>query len=94
MKEYAVYILTNFNNSVFYTGITNNLTRRIYEHKTSINNDSFTTKYKIYKLVWYDLFPTAEEAIEVEKRIKGWIRLKKIKLITSKNPHFEDLTLR
>ncbi len=78
MKEYAVYILTNFNNSVFYIGITNNLKRRVWEHKRSMDADSFTGRYKIYKLVWFELFPTPEEAI----------------LIKNKNPFFKDLTLR
>ena len=94
MNEYAVYILTNFNNLVFYTGITNNLRKRVWEHKNKANPDSFTGKYKLYKLVWFELFPTPEEAIIIEKRIKGWVRAKKIKLIESKNIRFEDLTLR
>ena len=94
MKEYAVYILTNFDNTVFYTGITNNLNRRIWEHKKHANPDSFTGKYKAFKLVWYQLFPTPDEAIIIEKRIKGWVRVKKIKLIKKMNPLFNDLTLR
>lgn len=93
MKEYSVYILTNFNNLVFYTGITNNLKRRIWEHKNSVNPDSFTTKYNVNKLVWFEYFPTSEEATIVEKRIKGWLRVKKIKLIKSSNPLFKDLLL-
>jgi len=92
MKEYAVYILTNFTNSVFYTGITNDLKRRMWEHK-NINPDSFTSKYKTHKLVWFEFFPTPEEAIIIEKRIKGWVRIKKIQLIKSKNEHFEDLKI-
>lgn len=94
MKEYYVYLLTNHNNSVIYCGITNDLQRRIWEHKNSTNHDSFTAKYKTYKLVWFEQFSTPEEAIIIEKRIKGWIRVKKINLIKSKNPLFEDLTLR
>ena len=94
MKEYVVYILTNFNNLVFYTGITNNLKRRIWEHKHSSNSDSFTGTYNVYKLVWFELFPTPNEAILIEKRIKGWVRAKKIKLIMSTNPKLQDLTLR
>lgn len=90
-KSYFVYILTNYTNSVFYIGITNNLQRRIFEHKTKVNPDSFTGKYRLYKLIWFEEFPTAQEAIIIEKRIKGWTRIKKIKLITSKNPSFKDL---
>ncbi|MCX6732827.1 MAG: GIY-YIG nuclease family protein [Candidatus Roizmanbacteria bacterium] len=93
MKEYAVYILTNFNNSVFYTGITNNLKRRLWEHDQCINPNSFTTKYHVNKLVWFEYLPTAEEAIVVEKKIKGWLRIKKIKLIKRNNPSFSDLTI-
>lgn len=94
MKEFAVYILTNYDNTVLYTGITNNLRRRIWEHKHNLNSNSFTGKYKTYKLVWFELFPTSEEAILAEKKIKGWIRTKKMKLIINKNPLFKDLTLR
>jgi len=94
MKGYAVYILTNFNNSALYTGITNDLIRRMWEHTHNTDPDSFTGKYKTYKLVWFELFPAPEEAIIVEKRIKGWVRIKKIKLISKKNPQFSDLTLR
>lgn len=93
MDKYSTYILTNITNSVFYTGITNNLKRRIWEHKNNANPDSFTTKYNVHKLVWFEYFPTPEEAIMVEKRIKGWVRMKKIKLIKSLNPLFKDLSL-
>ena len=94
-KNYFVYILTNYKNSVFYTGFTNDLNKRVLEHKTKINPDSFTSKYKLYKLVWYELFTNPEEAIIVEKKVKDMRREKKINLIKSKNPSFEDLyTLR
>ena len=92
MRHFFVYILTNFNNTVLYVGITNNLVRRFFEHKHGLNQTSFTKKYKLTKLVWYEEFPTAEEAIAVEKKIKGWIRVKKIELIKSKNPNFDDLS--
>ena len=91
MKEYAVYILTNITNTVFYTGITNDLNRRIIEHKQCVSPNSFTGKYKVHKLVWFEFFPSPEEAIVIEKRIKGWLRIKKIKLIMSKNSKFQDL---
>jgi len=93
MKEYFVYILTNFNNSVFYTGITSDIKRRLWEHAHSLNPDSFTTKYKVGKLVWFEQFPSPEEAVLIEKRIKGWVRTKKIKLIKHANPLFKDLSL-
>ena len=91
-KYYFVYIITNYKNSVFYTGITNNLEKRIYEHKKGIFNNSFTKKYHLYKLVWFEKFNSPTEAIATEKKIKGWTRNKKINLIKNKNPKFIDLT--
>lgn len=91
MKEYFVYILTNYINTVFYTGITNNLERRVWEHKHSINFHSFTTKYKIYKLVWYESFSAPDEAIIIEKRVKDMNRKKKLLLIQEKNPDMDEL---
>lgn len=93
MKEYAVYILANSSNSVFYTRITNSLKRRLSEHKQCINPSSFTSKYHVHKLVWFEYFSTAEDAITVEKKIKGWMRIKKTNLIKRNNPSFSDLTL-
>lgn len=90
-KNYYVYIITNYTNTVIYTGITNNLERRIYEHKNGINVSSFSKKYKLYKLVWYELFPNPNDAIAFEKKIKGWKRVKKIESIKLKNPLFKDL---
>lgn len=85
-KDYFVYILTNHTNTVFYTGITNNLSRRIWEHKNKLNPDSFTGKYKVYKLVWFELFSNPEEAIIVEKKVKDMRKEKKLLLIKNKNP--------
>ena len=94
-KNWFVYIITNYKNTVLYTGITNNLQRRIWEHKTGLIKSSFSKKYHLYKLVWFEEFNTPREAIEAEKKIKGWKREKKIKLIKGKNPNFQDLfTLR
>ena len=90
-KDYFVYILTNHINSVFYTGVTNNLARRVWEHKNKSNPDSFTKKYKVYKLVWFELFSNPEEAIEIEKKVKDMRREKKITLITNKNPLFAEI---
>ncbi len=90
MKNYYTYIATNYTNSVLYTGVTNNLYRRIYEHKNGLV-DGFTKKYKINKVVFYEVFSNPEDAIRAEKKIKGWIRKKKEELIKSKNPEFKDL---
>ena len=95
LKNWFVYIITNYKNTVLYIGITNNLERRIWEHKTGLIKSSFSNKYHLYKLVWFEEFNTPQEAIEAEKKIKGWKREKKIRLIKDKNPNFQDLfTLR
>lgn len=91
-KKWFVYIITNYLNTVFYTGVTNNLQRRIYEHKTGIVDNSFSKKYRIYKLIWFKEFNSPNEAIIIEKKIKDMRREKKLKLITDKNPKFNDLS--
>ena len=90
MPEYYVYIMTNKSRTL-YTGVTNDLERRVYEHKHKLV-PGFTSKYNITRLAWYESFANVEEAIESEKRIKGWRRSKKITLIESKNPDWEDLS--
>jgi putative endonuclease len=87
----TVYILTNIHNNVFYTGVTSNLIARIQEHRDKVYPDSFTAKYNVCKLVYYQSFPTIEEAIAEEKRIKGGNRKQKINLINSMNPEWKDL---
>lgn len=89
MRSYFVYIATNFHNTVLYTGITNNLERRMYEHANKIIH-GFTSKYNINKLIWYEKFSNPKEAIAAEKKIKGWCREKKINLIKKYNPNFLD----
>lgn len=89
-KSYFVYIATNKINSVIYVGVTNNLIRRIYEHKQKLGS-KFTTQYNITKLVYYEIFNDITEAIKREKQIKGGSRQKKINLILKANPTFEDL---
>ena len=84
-------MLTNYTNTVLYIGITNNLERRIEEHKLHILSSSFTSRYHLYKLVWYEEFSSAIEAIAAEKKLKGWIRKKKDTLIASINPTWKDL---
>ena len=87
---YYVYLMTNWNNKVLYTGITNNLERRVYEHRNKLI-DGFTSKYNINKLVYYDYTTDVASAIEREKQIKGWSRKKKNELIYSMNPTWKDL---
>ncbi len=89
-KQYYVYIMTNNNNSVLYTGMTNNLIRRVYEHKEKII-DGFTKKYNCTKLVYYEIFNDPYNAIAREKQIKAGSRKKKIDLINSMNPNWKDL---
>jgi putative endonuclease len=86
-----VYILSNKNNTVLYTGVTSNLLKRIHEHKSKLFPNSFSSKYNINKLVYYNGFSTIDEAILEEKRIKGGSRLKKNTLIESMNPQWDDL---
>jgi len=75
----------------FYTGITNNLERRVYEHKNKLV-EGFTKKYNINKLSYFELYSNADDAIRREKQIKGWKRIKKLKLIESMNPEWKDLS--
>ena len=86
-----VYILTNAHGSVLYTGVTNDLVRRIYEHKHHLDQGSFTAQYNVEHLVYYEATEDPISAIEREKQIKGWNRKRKIKLIESKNPNWKDL---
>ena len=90
MKQYWVYMMTNPKNTVIYTGVTNDLTRRIQEHKEK-KGSSFTSRYNITKLVYYENFGRIRDAIAAEKRIKAGSRAKKIKLIESVNPGWKDL---
>ncbi|TFV93553.1 GIY-YIG nuclease family protein [Algoriphagus kandeliae] len=90
-KGGAVYIKTNSNHTVLYTGVTSDLLRRVHEHKTGLNKNSFTSKYKITKLVFYESFHSVEEAINREKQIKGGNRKKKESLINIINPEWKDL---
>jgi len=91
-KYYYVYINTNKWNSVLYTGVTNNLLNRNYQHKTKENKISFTAKYKADKLIYYEIFNNICDAITREKQIKGGSRKKKIDLIKKINPKWRDLS--
>jgi|SRR3989344_799831 len=91
-KPGYIYLMTNLANTVLYTGVTNNLQRRVYEHKEKLIK-GFTEKYRITKLVYYEEFNDIEDAILREKQIKGGSRKKKIDLIKSINSEFRDLYL-
>ena len=90
MEQYYVYIMTN-NSRTLYTGVTNDLRRRVYEHKNKLI-PGFTNKYNITKLVYYEECKDIKIAIPREKQIKGWLRKKKIELIEKGNPNWEDLS--
>ena len=87
---YYVYILTTRSNTVLYTGVTNDLKRRVFEHKSGFN-EGFTKKYHVHKLIYFEMFDFVELAIAREKQIKGYSREKKIKLIETMNPEWKEL---
>ena len=87
-----VYILANDTNVCIYTGVTNDLERRLYEHRSKTDQKSFTARYKIHKLVYFEETSSERAAIEREKQIKGWNRKHKNKRIESKNPKWEGLS--
>ena len=89
--NYFVYILSNTHKNVIYTGITNDLIRWVYEHKKHLAKGSFTAKYNVEMLVYFEETTDVRVAIEREKQIKGWNRKRKNKLNESKNPNWEDL---
>lgn len=90
-KQYYVYIMTNKLNSVLYTGITSDLEKRAYEHKSKLI-EGFTKKYNVDKLVYYEVFDDIKDAIAREKQIKAGTRQKKMDLIASMNPAWKDLS--
>jgi len=90
-KNYYVYILTNKRNTVFYIGVTDDLKRRLYEHKNELI-EGFTKKYQLKKLVYFEEYQNINEAIKREKQLKNWHRGWKINLIKNKNPTFKDLS--
>jgi putative endonuclease len=87
----AVYILTNKNRTALYIGVTSDLRKRIYEHKSSKDSSSFTSRYNITSLVYYEGFHNIEEAIAREKQLKAGSRKKKEDLVNSVNPKWKDL---
>ncbi|MEE9609703.1 MAG: GIY-YIG nuclease family protein [Desulfatiglandales bacterium] len=89
-RQYYVYIMTNKRNTVLYTGITNDLKRRVYQHKKRLI-DGFTKKYNIKKLIYYEVFEDPQNAILREKQIKAGARQKKVDLIERINKEWRDL---
>jgi putative endonuclease len=89
-RQYYVYIMTNKNNNVLYTGMTNDLARRIWEHKEK-QTSGFTSRYNIMKLVYYEIFSDPYNAIAREKQIKAGSRKKKLDLVNGVNPGWNDL---
>ena len=90
-KPYYVYIMTNRSRTL-YTGVTNDLERRVYEHKQKVV-PGFTVKYRITRLVYFEVTQDIHAAIAREKQIKGWLRAKKMALIESANPEWKDLSV-
>ena len=89
--NYYVYILTNKHKTVLYIGVTNDLIRRVYEHKNHLDKGSFTDRYNVEYLVYFETTNNPEAAIQREKQLKGLSRKKKEILITSQNPQWQDL---
>ena len=89
--RYYVYIMASGKNGTLYTGITNDIARRSFEHKIHMNKKSFTAQYNVNKLVYMEVFENPEYAIMREKQIKSWNRNKKKDLIESMNPEWTDL---
>ena len=89
--QYYVYILSNNHKNVIYTGVTNDLIRRVYEHKNHLDKGSFTSRYNVENLVYYEITTDVDSAIAREKQIKGWNRKRKEKLIEARNPNWNDL---
>ncbi len=90
-KPGYVYILTNASKTMLYVGVTTNLAQRIWQHKQKIHPNSFTAKFNIHVLVYYEVYTSIGDAIKREKEIKGWKRSKKNALILTKNPRWETL---
>jgi len=91
MKRYYVYILTNDRKHVLYTGVTDDLNRRVNEHRTHVDPQSFTARYDIGTLIYYEEYGSIRDALEREKQIKSWRRAKKMTMITEFNPRWEEL---
>jgi putative endonuclease len=93
MIQYYVYLLTNYTNTVLYTGATNDLGRRLQEHRSDSSEKSFTKRYRVYKLVYYEVFYIMQSALAREHQIKSWSRARKDELVISMNPEWKDLAV-
>jgi len=91
-RSYYVYILASARNGTLYVGMTSDLAGRVYQHREGLT-PGFTSRYAVKMLVWYEDFPSADEAVTAEKRIKRWRRRWKLDLIERMNPRWEDLYL-
>ena len=92
MKQYYVYLMASYRR-VLYVGVTSDLQRRVYQHKTKAHPESFTAKYNVNNLVYIEQFSDINDAIAREKQIKGWRRSKKTDLLEAANPNWKDLSL-
>ncbi|WP_316788822.1 GIY-YIG nuclease family protein [Pedobacter frigoris] len=88
----CIYIMTNHLRTTFYIGVTSDLQARIQEHQVGKNPKSFTNRYKLHHCIYYEMHPSIEEAIAREKEIKKWRRGKKVDLINTLNPKWDDLS--
>lgn len=93
LMEYFVYIMTNEHNTVYYVGVTNDICRRVWEHKTQIEPKSFTARYNVNKLVYAEVYNEVYDALKREKQLKKWNRSKKTELIIGNNPDFIEIPL-
>ena len=89
--QYYVYIMASATNVTLYTGVTNDLVRRVYEHRNHLDPNSFTAKYNVHKLVYFEETSDVKAALEREKQVKGWRRSKKNALVEMVNPQWRDL---
>jgi len=90
MHKYFVYMLSNYSNRVLYTGVTNELSRRLQEHRSGIIK-GFSQRYRLYKLVYFEIYENVSEARAREHQIKGWSRARKDELVICANPEWRDL---
>jgi putative endonuclease len=90
MKDYYIYMMASKKNGTLYIGVTNDLLRRVWQHKNDVHG-GFTKKYRVHRLVWYETTTDIEKAIQREKPMKKWRRQWKIELIEKKNPNWDDL---
>ena len=89
--QYYVYILASATNVTLYVGVTNDLVRRVYEHRNHLEPGSFTSKYSVHKLVYFEETSDVKAALEREKQLKGWRRSKKNALVETANPQWRDI---